>query len=75
MSKSKSEEILTEDLAFDSFFSEQNFENTLDESEMCNLNTPCEKIREFNPIPTSQGRSQPLYERHVTKSGRNRVNS
>ena len=23
----------------------------------------------FNPIPTSQGRNQPLYERHVTKSG------
>ena len=28
----------------------------------------------LNPIPTSQGRNQPLYERHVTKSGRNRVN-
>ena len=27
----------------------------------------------FNPIPTNQGRNQPLYERHVTKSGRNRV--
>ena len=27
----------------------------------------------FNPIPTGQGRNQPLYERHVTKSGRNRV--
>ena len=27
----------------------------------------------LNPIPTSQGRNQPLYERHVTKSGRNRV--
>ena len=27
----------------------------------------------FNPIPTSQGRNQPLYERHVTKSGRSRV--
>ena len=27
----------------------------------------------INPIPTSQGRNQPLYERHVTKSGRNRV--
>ena len=27
----------------------------------------------FNPIPTRQGRNQPLYERHVTKSGRNRV--
>ena len=26
-----------------------------------------------NPIPTSQGRNQPLYERHVTKSGRNRA--
>ena len=29
----------------------------------------------LNPIPTSQGRNQPLYERHVTKSGRNRVNT
>ena len=28
-----------------------------------------------NPIPTSQGQNQPLYERHVTKSGRNRVKS
>ena len=28
----------------------------------------------FNPIPTGQGRNLPLYERHVTKSGRNRVN-
>ena len=27
----------------------------------------------FNPIPTSQGRNQPLYECHVTKPGRNRV--
>ena len=27
----------------------------------------------FNPTPTRQGRNQPLYERHVTKSGRNRV--
>ena len=27
----------------------------------------------LNPIPTSQGRNQPLYERHVTKPGRNRV--
>ena len=26
-----------------------------------------------NPIPTSQGQNQPLYERHMTKSGRNRV--
>ena len=26
-----------------------------------------------NPIPTGQGRDQPLYECHVTKSGRNRV--
>ena len=26
-----------------------------------------------NPIPTGQGRNQPLYERHVAKSGRNRV--
>ena len=29
----------------------------------------------FNPIPTSQGRNQPLYECHVTKSGWNRVKS
>ena len=64
---------MTEDLDFDSFFSEEKFENTFNESEMCNLNTPFEKIRESNPIPTSQGRNQPLYERHVTKSGRNRV--
>ena len=28
----------------------------------------------FNPVPTGQGRNQPLYEHHVTKSGRNRVN-
>ena len=28
----------------------------------------------FNPIPTGQGRNPPLYEHHVTKSGRNRVN-
>ena len=28
---------------------------------------------DLNPIPTGQGRNQPLYERHVTKSGRNRV--
>ena len=28
----------------------------------------------FNPIPTGHGRKQPIYERHVTKSGRNRVN-
>ena len=27
----------------------------------------------LNPIPTSQGRNQPLYERHMTKSGWNRV--
>ena len=27
----------------------------------------------FNPIPTSQGQNQPLYEQHETKSGRNRV--
>ena len=27
----------------------------------------------INPIPTGQGRNQPLYERHVTKSSRNRV--
>ena len=29
----------------------------------------------FNPISTGQGRNQPLYESHVTKSGRNRVKS
>ena len=28
----------------------------------------------INPIPTGQGRNQLLYERHVTKSGRNRGN-
>ena len=27
----------------------------------------------LNPIPTGQGRNQPLYERQVTKSGRNMV--
>ena len=27
----------------------------------------------FIPIPTGQGRNQPLYEHHVIKSGRNRV--
>ena len=27
----------------------------------------------LNPIPTDHGRNQPIYERHVTKSGRNRV--
>ena len=32
-------------------------------------------INYFNPIPTGQGRNQPLYERHLTKSGRNRVKS
>ena len=26
-----------------------------------------------NPIPTGQGRNQPLYERHVTKVGQNKV--
>ena len=26
-----------------------------------------------NPIPTGYGRNQPIYERHVTESGRNRV--
>ena len=26
-----------------------------------------------NPIPTSQGQNQPLYQRHVTKFGWNRV--
>ena len=31
------------------------------------------RTKAFNPIPTGQGRNQPLYEHHVTKSGRNRV--
>ena len=31
-------------------------------------------ILAFNPIPTGHGRNQPIYERHVTKSGRDRVN-
>ena len=42
----ESEEILNvvEELPFDSFFPEDNFENTSDESErMCNLNTPSSK--------------------------------
>ena len=30
-------------------------------------------LRPFKPIPTGQGRNQSLYEFHVTKSGRNRV--
>ena len=30
-------------------------------------------LNEVNPIPTGHGRNQPIYERHVTKSGRNRV--
>ena len=29
----------------------------------------------LNLIPTGQGRNQPLYERHMTKSGSNRVNN
>ena len=32
-----------------------------------------QKISSLNHIPTGQGRNQPLYERHVIKSGRNRV--
>ena len=35
--------------------------------------TWCVVERFFNPIPTSHGWNQPIYERHVTKSGRNRV--
>ena len=27
----------------------------------------------LNPIPTGHGRNQPIYERHVTTAGRNRV--
>ena len=30
-------------------------------------------LHPINPIHTGQGRNQPLYERHVTNSGRNRV--
>ena len=30
-------------------------------------------LHSVNPIPTGHGRNQPIYERHVTKSGRNRV--
>ena len=30
-------------------------------------------LHSVNPIPTGTGWNQPLYERHVTKSGRNRV--
>ena len=30
-------------------------------------------VLSVNPIPTGQGRNRSLYERHVTKSGRNRV--
>ena len=52
------------------------------EAACCNL-APCSisndddtnnfQVVEFNPIPTGHGRNQPIYERHVTKSGRNRV--
>ena len=28
----------------------------------------------INPIPTGHGRNQPIYERHLTTAGRNRVN-
>ena len=28
-----------------------------------------------NPIPTGHGQNQPIYERHVTTAGRNRVKS
>ena len=41
-------------------------------SEYLNFNTQYTGVI-LNPIPTSQGRNQPLYERHVTKAGRNRV--
>ena len=33
-----------------------------------------ESVLSVNPIPTGHGRNQPIYERRVTKSGRNRVN-
>ena len=36
-------------------------------------NSPKLEIYLFDPIPTGQGWNQPLYERRVTKSGRNRV--
>ena len=32
-------------------------------------------LRYHNPIPTGHGQNQPIYERHVTTAGRNRVNS
>ena len=32
-----------------------------------------QKKNMLNPIPTGHGRNQPIYERHMTKSGRNRV--
>ena len=34
---------------------------------------PASKIASVNPIPTGHGRNQPIYERHMTKSGRNRI--
>ena len=37
---------------------------------ICNLGKMFQNV---NPIPTGHGRNQPIYERHVTKSGRNRV--
>ena len=37
------------------------------------LEDPWSLTSYFNPIPTSQGRNQPLYELHMTESGRNRV--
>ena len=42
---------------------------------MIGITNFCPKNQEsfFNPIPTGQEQNQPLYERHVTKSGRNRV--
>ena len=32
-----------------------------------------QSFKPINPIPTSHGRNQPIYERHVTTTGRNRV--
>ena len=42
--------------------------------ESCVSATLFSGLASLNPIPISQGWNQPLYERHVTKFGRNRVN-
>ena len=43
--------------------------------ESCVSATLFSGLASLNPIPIGQGWNQPLYERHVTKSGRNRVKS